>query len=122
MRITVIGLPGSGKSTLARAISKKLGIPHIHLDRFWFEAGGRKGPETTPNLAEVRAHVDARAREAIAAPAWVSDGFYNRLQSEIAERADTIMYLAISPPLPNMESSYAHFYATRATPRSIILG
>lgn len=65
MRITVIGLPGSGKSTLANAISKKLSIPHIHLDRFWFEAGGRNGSHDTPNLAEVRAQVDQRAMAAL---------------------------------------------------------
>lgn len=40
MRIDVVGLPASGKSTFAEAVSKKLSIPHIHRDQFWFESGG----------------------------------------------------------------------------------
>ncbi len=42
MHISIIGLPASGKSTLARRLSEKLSIPHIHLDEFWFGAGGHK--------------------------------------------------------------------------------
>lgn len=54
MRITIIGLPGSGKSTLAQAIAEKLSIPHIQMDRFWFESGGRQSSRTTPNVENVR--------------------------------------------------------------------
>jgi adenylate kinase family enzyme len=95
MRITIVGLPGSGKSTLARAISEKLGIPHIQLDRFWFEAGGRNGAHDTPNIEAVRKHVDEEARKAIAGESWVSDGFYSRLQPDIAARADVVIYLSV---------------------------
>jgi adenylate kinase family enzyme len=95
MRITVIGLPGSGKSTLARIIAEKLSIPHIHIDRFWFEAGGRKGSYDTPDIEGVRAHVREKVISAIRADQWVSDGFYSRVQPDIANRADTVIFLDI---------------------------
>ncbi len=95
MIITVIGLPGSGKSTVADMIAEKLSISHIHIDRFWFEAGGRTGESDTPNIEQVRARVRERAIEAIAVESWVSDGFYSRLQPEIASRADVILFLDI---------------------------
>jgi adenylate kinase family enzyme len=95
MRVSVIGMPGSGKSTLARAISEKLSIPHIHLDRFWFESGGKTGEHDTPNIEDVRAKVRARAIEAISSESWVSDGFYSRVQPLIAERADLVIFLDI---------------------------
>src|SRR3989344_3183980 len=95
MRISIIGLPGSGKSTLARAISDKLSIPCIHLDRFWFESGGRTGEHDTPNIEQVRALVQEKALGATAADSWVSDGFYSRLQTEIASRADVVILLDI---------------------------
>ncbi len=93
MRISVIGLPGSGKSTLARAISEKLVVPHIHIDRFWFEAGGRANSASTPNLEFVRAQVKEKVIAATAESSWVSDGFYSRIQPQIAERADSIIFL-----------------------------
>ena len=94
MRISIIGLPGSGKSTLARLISHKLAIPHIHIDRFWFEAGGRDG-YYTPNIENVRARVRQRVFEAISADEWVSDGAYSRVQREIATRADVVIFVDI---------------------------
>lgn len=96
MRITILGHPASGKSSLAKAIAGKLQIPHIQIDRFWFEAGGRRGSHDTPNLEQVRAHIKNKVLKAIQADSWVSDGFYSRVQFEIAERADTIIFLNIS--------------------------
>lgn len=97
MRISIIGLAGSGKSTFATAISKKLSIPHIHLDRFWFEANGlemyKKGSDEDKET--VRALVRERTLSAIAADEWVSDGIYLHVQTEIATRADFIVYLDI---------------------------
>jgi adenylate kinase family enzyme len=106
MRIDIVGLPASGKSTLATAISKKLSIPHIHLDRFWFESGGRQGRHDTPNIEEVKAKVKVRALEAIKAGSWVSDGVYLNAQEEIAARADVIVFLDI--PLPVQLLNHAH--------------
>jgi adenylate kinase family enzyme len=97
MRVTIIGLPGSGKSTVADMIAEKLSIPHIHIDRFWFEAGGRTGEHDTPNIEQVREYVREKVLEAISAESWVSDGFYSRVQPEIASRADVVLFLDIPP-------------------------
>mgnify|MGYP000659166705 CR=1 FL=1 len=104
MRIDVIGLPASGKSTFAVAISEKLSIPHIHLDRFWFERGGRQSKHNTPNLDEVRAKVRERTAEAVQEESWVSDGIYLHVQDLISERADKIIFLDI----PLITRLFAH--------------
>ncbi len=93
MRIDIVGLPASGKSTLAAAISEKLSIPHIHLDRFWFESGGRQGRHDTPNIDEVKLKVKELALEAAQGKSWVSDGVYMNVQEEIAPLADVIIFL-----------------------------
>ncbi len=97
MRITVIGHPASGKTTLAKMISKKLSIPHIQVDRFWFESGGPAVTYYTPSeeMERIRAKVREKTLAAIAADTWVSDGFYSRLQPDIAARADAIVFLDI---------------------------
>lgn len=94
MRMSVIGLPGSGKSTLASEVSRELDIPHIHIDRFWFAAGGRLDANPVEK-DRVRAYVKEKVVEAIQQPAWVSDGLYARVQPLIAERADVIVFLDI---------------------------
>ena len=98
MRISIVGLPGSGKTTLAERLSKKLRLPHVHIDRFWLEAGGltvsrRKGG--AEYRQQVHAKVRARALEAHMADSWVSDGFYTGMVPEITEWADRIIYLKI---------------------------
>jgi adenylate kinase family enzyme len=104
MRIDVIGLPASGKSTFAASISKKLSIPHIHLDRFWFEAGGHQGRHDIPNLEEVRSKVREKAIEAVKGESWVSDGIYLHVQDVIAERSEVIIFLDI----PLLTRIYGH--------------
>lgn len=96
MKITIIGNVGSGKTTLARNISKKLNIPHIQLDRIWFEVGGlksenRQGEGRERVQTATREKVDALTRETD----WVSDGWYKRIQPMITERADRLIFLDI---------------------------
>lgn len=96
MRITIIGNCASGKSTLARKISEKFTIPHIHLDRFWFDANGhllKKGD--TEGKEQVQEFIRAETEGLIAQDAWVSDGWYSRVQPLIAERADQVIFLDI---------------------------
>ena len=89
-------MPASGKTWLAEALSKKLSIPHIHLDRFWFEAGGNevKKDASVEERERVRAYIREKVTTAIAADSWVSDGLYTRtVQPEITKRADVIIFL-----------------------------
>ena len=39
MKIAVMGYSGAGKSTLSRALSQRLGLPLLHLDKVQFTAG-----------------------------------------------------------------------------------
>lgn len=105
MRITIIGLPGSGKTHLAERIAEKMHIPHIQIDRFWLESGGGQNSRSTPNLEQVRAHVESEVLKAIQQESWVSDGFYSRIQSEIAGQADTVLFLDL--PLRQRLSNHA---------------
>jgi adenylate kinase family enzyme len=97
MKISIIGHSASGKSFLARKIASEFDIPHLHLDRFWFEAGGnkiRRGDEA--GRAVARAHVVARTKEFLANnEKWVSDGLYPAAQAEIAAQADEVVFLDI---------------------------
>lgn len=99
MRISIVGSPASGKTYLAEAISKKLSVPHIHLDRFWFEAGGNevKKDASAEEREQVRTYIREKVSAAIAADSWVSDGLYTRsVQPGIAQCADIIIFLDIS--------------------------
>ena len=96
MKITIIGQPCSGKSTLANKISEDFCIPHIHIDRFWFEAGGQKiKPSNEKEIEKVRDHVREKVVEALKQDAWVSDGWYSRVQTLISKQADQIIFLDI---------------------------
>lgn len=97
MKVTIIGHSGSGKSTLARAISSKLGIPHLHIDRLWFESGAYKflKPEDSEILKEKRGVMKVEVERWIAQESWVSDGWYSHLQPMITEKADQLVFLDI---------------------------
>ncbi len=97
MKVSVIGLPGSGKTLFAQRVSEKFSIPHIHLDRFWFEAGGMKidAKKPGPELEKLRANIKQRVVEATGAESWVSDGIYAQVQPYIANLADKVFFLDI---------------------------
>lgn len=96
MKITIIGQPCSGKSTLAYKISEKLGIPYIHIDRFWFEVGGEKiKPSNKGEIERARSYIKEKVEEALKQDAWVSDGWYSKVQSLISEQADQIIFFDI---------------------------
>lgn len=83
-RIVILGPTNSGKSTLAEAISRKLDIPAVHLDRF------RHLPNTDWAVRpdpEFHALHDA----AIAEMAWVMDGNYSVLLPQRFARATGVI-------------------------------
>ncbi len=83
-RILVIGCSGAGKSTLARALSDKLQLPLIHLDREYWLPGWKE-----PARANWRATVEMLA----AREAWVMDGNYASTFDLRMPRADAIIVL-----------------------------
>ena len=79
-RIIIFGPSNAGKSTLAEALSRKLGIPTVHLDQL----------HHTPNTDWVPRPKDefhALQRAAIADEAWIMDGNYSGLVNERLARA-----------------------------------
>ena len=83
-RVNVVGTSCSGKTTLARAVSQRLGLPHVEFDAlFW-----------GPNWTEVPTAVfRERLVAALAADAWVADGGYESVRDITWSRADTIVWL-----------------------------
>ena len=89
-RFVIIGTSGSGKTSLAKAVSSKLGIPHVELDSF------QHGPNWTERpQEEFRASVDAATR----AEAWVVDGNYSFARDLIWPRAQVLVWLNFSLPV-----------------------
>ena len=84
-KVLVMGSPGAGKSTFARRLGDALGLPVIHLDKVFWNAGWVETPR--PAFREkVQALVDG--------PAWVMDGEFNGacIEARVAA-ADKIIYL-----------------------------
>lgn len=84
-RVWVVGDSGSGKTTMARALSERLGAPHVELDGLFHEPGWT---EAQPDV--FRARVEGESREA----RWVIDGNYSsRVGDVVVARADTVVWL-----------------------------
>lgn len=82
----IIGSPGSGKSFLARQLAAATGLPAVHLDRHYWDAGW---VEPAPEIWRVR--LDAL----VAAPSWIIDGNYSGTLSLRLARADTAIFLDV---------------------------
>ncbi len=87
-RVVVLGPAGAGKSAVAREISKRTGLPVVHLDPIFWRAGWTPAPR------------DAAERElaaAIAGDRWVLDGNFlpehGVERDPRFERADTVVFL-----------------------------
>ena len=66
-RWLIAGCSGAGKSTLARAVGHILGLPVIHLDHHFWNAGWVETP---------RADWEEKNQQLIASDRWVIDGNY----------------------------------------------
>lgn len=83
-RIMIIGPSGSGKTWLATRLGQSLGLPVIHIDKFYFHPGW---------VQRDRAETAALATLAADAPDWVLEGNNSASMDHRAERADLIIYL-----------------------------
>jgi adenylate kinase family enzyme len=86
-RIVIVGNAGSGKSTLARALSAQHGVPHLDLDRLFWEPGqvAVKRPRY-----RVEADLDAYCAQH---PGWVIEGCYGTLAARLLAQRPTLIFL-----------------------------
>lgn len=84
-RIVILGNSGSGKSTLAREIGQRMGLPAVHLDPLFWEAGW-----VEPDNEAFR----ERVRQAVAGDTWICEGNYSRRTFDLRlPRADLVIWL-----------------------------
>lgn len=83
-RVAIFGCSGGGKSTLARKLGAKLGVPVIHLDVLFWQPNWTES-ETEP--------FRQRVEQAVAAPAWVTDGNFISTTCAHLAGADTIIWV-----------------------------
>ncbi len=81
-KIMVIGSPGSGKSTFSRRLAEKTGLPLIHLDREYWNAGWIE----TPREEWIR-----KQELLVAQDEWIMDGNYGGTMEIRLEKADTVI-------------------------------
>ncbi|KZL20598.1 topology modulation protein [Pseudovibrio axinellae] len=83
-RVMVVGCPGLGKSTLARELAAATGLPLVHLDFHYWQAGW------VPTDKSVWAE---KVKELAADPCWIIDGNYGGTLEYRVARADTVILL-----------------------------
>lgn len=87
MRVAVMGYVGSGKTFLSECISRKKGIPALHLDDIYFDKNWKPVDKTV---------VLSQAAEFMSEEDWLIDGFYKDiLMEERLEKADMIVMLLL---------------------------
>ena len=85
-RVLILGPSGSGKSTLGERLGRILGVPIIHLDKYYWKPNWVYTPED-----EWRAKV----KNLISSDSWVMDGNYTSTLRLRASAADTIIFIDI---------------------------
>lgn len=85
-RVLILGPSGSGKSTLGERLGRILGIPIIHLDKYYWKANWVCTPEV---------EWQARVKNLISSDSWVMDGNYTSTLRLRASAADTIIFIDI---------------------------
>lgn len=87
-KVMIIGSGGAGKSTLARQLGEILGLPMIHLDAAYWNAGWQPTPD--PEWQEI-------VQRIVQQDAWIMDGNYGGTMDIRLPIADTVIFL----DLPN---------------------
>jgi adenylate kinase family enzyme len=83
-RVAIIGSCGAGKSTLAVKLGKKLDLPVIHLDAYYWQSGWQE--------TDAQQWIQTQ-EELIKTSRWIIDGNYgNTLDIRLAV-ADTVIWL-----------------------------
>ncbi|NHJ14468.1 MAG: AAA family ATPase [Candidatus Thorarchaeota archaeon] len=86
-RVLVLGPSGAGKSTFAELLAKKLGIPFIHLDSYYWKPNWTATPsEEWPEIVQ----------RLIKEEEWVMDGNYSTTLEMRLGRADTIVFIDVT--------------------------
>ncbi len=83
-RIIIIGSCGAGKSTLAIKLSKKLGLPLVHLDKIKFVGNWQE---------RSKEEFDKLLLSELEKPRWIIDGNYNRTIPLRMQYCDTVVFL-----------------------------
>jgi adenylate kinase family enzyme len=84
-KILIIGSSGAGKSTFARRLGEATGLPVIHLDRLFWNAGWVETPKE-----EWRERVEKFLREN---DRWIMDGNFSGTMEMRMTAADTVIFL-----------------------------
>ncbi len=85
-RILILGPSGSGKSTLCERLGKKLNLPIIHLDRYYWNPGWQETPSDDWNQ---------KVGNLISGERWVMDGNYWSTLAMRSQAADSIIFIDI---------------------------
>lgn len=83
-KVAIIGSCGAGKSTLAVNLGKKLNLPVIHLDSYYWQSGWQE-----TNVLQWR----QINQELIKGNSWIIDGNYGSTLDVRLAAADTIIWL-----------------------------
>lgn len=86
-RVAIVGSGGAGKTTFASELSRRTGLPVVHLDHLYWKPGW---VETSADEWRVR------QGERLSADQWIVDGNYQDTFDVRFSRADTIIVLAPS--------------------------
>jgi len=86
-RVAVVGSGGAGKTTFARELSRRTGLPVVHLDHLYWSPGWVETPSE-----EWKVVLQGR----LSADEWIADGNYAGTFDVRFPKADTIIILAPS--------------------------
>jgi adenylate kinase family enzyme len=88
-RVVILGPGGAGKTELAAEMSRRTGLPVVHLDLLFWRQGWKPAP-----VEEARRDF----AEAVAGERWILDGNFLAVEGEDARfsRADAVVFLDLS--------------------------